>query len=334
MNFTRLGGFGLGPALLAALLGAGCDKNKSSGDMSTDSSDMASSPEEASVTSLPRIDSAAASAGAKVEGLAGDDDELAAAEVLDHYRYHHGGITSFIAMSLDTLGVSPDRQAPVQAIQYELDGRMAPLHAAERSLLSDLADGVSAGAVDSLKADADLAQIARAVGTVRSASGELINQLHAALSEVERAALVDKVQAHWQVWREANSANGRGPGNAGRESGRLERLARDLQLTPDQVQAIQAGLNAKPENAPGAGETKVASDVDARLATFSTAFVGASFDAKTLGEWEVNDSHVATIGATRMASLCRAAAPVLTPEQRTTFAARLREHRFELAVGK
>lgn len=334
MNVMRFTSKRVASALLAGLVMMGCEDNTKSNSPpgAGEASTAASSPEASSAASAGSDAYPAASATSSADTLADEDDTLAAEEVLDHYRYHHGGITNFIAMSLDTLGVSPERQDAVESIQYELDSRMAPLHDAERNLLEKLADGVSAGTVDAVKVDADLGQVARAVGTVRGASADLINRLHASLTLVERAALVDKVQAHWQVWRDANSE--RIPGAGSRESGRLARLTRELGLTPDQVARIQVGLEANAGSLSGPIEPKLASDVDARLSKFSNAFVSESFDAKTLGEWEVDDSHLAAAGMTRMAHLCRAAAPVLTPEQRTTFASHLREHRFQLAVGK
>ena len=44
---------------------------------------------------------------------AADDDAMAG--LLEHHRYHHhGGVTLFIAMSLDTLGVSPEQRVAVE----------------------------------------------------------------------------------------------------------------------------------------------------------------------------------------------------------------------------
>jgi Spy/CpxP family protein refolding chaperone len=118
------------------------------------------------------------------------------------------------------------------------------------------------------------------------------------------------------------------------EHGRLGKLTHELDLTPEQVEKIRAGLKPKAESSLGSTDSKLVSDVDARLAAFSTAFAGESFDAKTLSAWEPEDSHLVSAGMTRLVRFCEVITPILTPEQRTKFAASLREHRLEPVAGK
>ncbi len=80
---------------------------------------------------------------------------------------------------------------------------MAPAREAEKSLLLTLADGIAAGTMDKVKVDAAIATLTTAADAAHEASVDTLNQLHAILSPAERAALVDKVQAHWEVWRQA-----------------------------------------------------------------------------------------------------------------------------------
>jgi len=79
----------------------------------------------------------AASAGAS------DDDEVAAGLMEHHRHHHHGGVTLFIAMSLDTLGVSAEQQAAVEKIRTELHARMEAARIAEQSLVSSFIHGAS-----------------------------------------------------------------------------------------------------------------------------------------------------------------------------------------------
>jgi hypothetical protein len=54
-------------------------------------------------------------------------DDRAASDVTEHHRHHHhGGVTMFIAMSLDTLGTSPDQHALIEKIQANLFAKMEP----------------------------------------------------------------------------------------------------------------------------------------------------------------------------------------------------------------
>ncbi len=52
---------------------------------------------------------------------------------------------------------------------------------------------------------------------------------------------MDKVQAHWQVWREVNHAAEPGGNEAG---GWFADLTQELNLTPDQVEKTSAALES------------------------------------------------------------------------------------------
>src|ERR1700733_14519556 len=89
------------------------------------------------------------------------EDEEVTADLTDHHRHHHhGGVTMFIAMSLDSLGVSADRHAAIEKIQQGLAAQMEPARAAEQAVVTVLADGIAAGGIDHGKVDAALAQVA------------------------------------------------------------------------------------------------------------------------------------------------------------------------------
>ena len=59
----------------------------------------------------------------------------------------------FIAMSLDSLGVSSEQEAAIEKIQGELFAKMEPAHAAEENVLNVLADGIAVGKIDNAKVD-------------------------------------------------------------------------------------------------------------------------------------------------------------------------------------
>jgi Heavy-metal resistance len=245
------------------------------------------------------------------------DDEPTAG-LLEHHRYHHhGGVTLFVAMSLDTLGVSPEQRAAVERIRLDLHARMEPARAAEQELVAALADGVAAGTVDTARVDAALARVTATAGAVHDASAEALNELHSLLSAPERAALVDKVEAHWAVWRSANAEDTA----ASRAGDRLATLAADLELSASQVDKIRAGQGEQVKTAPLDSQ-----EIDAHLRAFGAAFEGEKFDAKTLTTANSANAHMVGWGAARMAHFVENVNPVLTPEQRTRFATMLREH--------
>jgi Spy/CpxP family protein refolding chaperone len=246
-----------------------------------------------------------------------DDD---AAGLTEHHRHHHhGGVTLFIAMSLDTLGVSPDQHAAVDKIRTDLHARMEPTRAAEQTLMTTLADGLAAGSIDTTKVDAAIAQLASAAAAVHEASADALNQLHEVLTPPQRGALVDKVEAHWSVWQKANADEA---GQTTPEDGHVATLATELGLRADQVDKIRAnlaeGIRAVPRLDP--------QEIAAHLRAFGDAFRSERFDARALATAKGADAHLVSWGSAYLAHFIEAAMPVLTAEQRTQLAQRLREH--------
>jgi Spy/CpxP family protein refolding chaperone len=246
-------------------------------------------------------------------------EDKAASGLMDYHRHHHhGGVTQFVAMGLDTLGEDDAKRPEIEKLQAELQAQMASTRAAEKDLLLTLAAGVAAGAVDKGAVDASLARLTAASESAHGASLDTLNKLHALLSPTERADLVDKVQAHWEVWRQVNHEEAPGGKQRG---GRIAELTEELSLTPDQVNKISASYPKALAGRPGRLDTKKGNNY---VGSFATAFAADSFDAKSLTS-RVNP-HLAGHGATRMALFYEIATPVLTPEQRTKLAADLREY--------
>jgi Spy/CpxP family protein refolding chaperone len=248
------------------------------------------------------------------------DDDDAAAGLMEHHRYHHhGGVMLFIAMSLDTLGVSSERRAAVEKIRTDLHARLEPARIAEQNLLVTLADGLNATSFDTTKVDAAVQEVSAAAATVHDASADALNELHAVLTPAERAALVDKVESHWAVWQKANADE---TGFAKSDDSHLSTLATDLNLTPEQTDKIRAGLGDAMKGVPRLDPQ----EISAHIRAFDDAFRGDKFDAKALTTANGANAHLAGWGAAHMAHFVEVIAPVLTPEQRTKLAQRLREH--------
>jgi Spy/CpxP family protein refolding chaperone len=185
-------------------------------------------------------------------------------------------------------------------------------------LLTTLADGVAAGNIDATRVDAAVAQVTAAAAAVHDASADALNELHGLLTPVERAALVDKVEAHWSVWQQANSD---GKAAAPADGGHLASLATELDLTQDQVDKIRAAF-AQPMATPPLDPQ----EITAHLRAFGDAFRAEKFDARTLATANNANAHLVGWGAAHMAHFVEAVSPVLTPDQRARFAANLREH--------
>jgi len=268
------------------------------------------------VTSVACAGAATSAPPAVVAGTVTDDDAMVS--VKEYHRYHHhGGVTLFIALSLDTLGVAPEQQAAVEKIRRDLHQKMEPARVSEQGLVATLADGLAAGSVDPTKVDTALQQVAAAASAVHEASADALDQLHAVLTPPERAALVDKVEAHWAVWRSANEHEGAADAAI---DGHLAALTADLGLTPDQVQKLRAGLGERMKPVAALDAQEVAGYVHA----FGDAFRGEVFDARKLTS--APDVRIAGWGAAHLAHFVEAAVLVLNSDQRAALAQHLREH--------
>jgi Spy/CpxP family protein refolding chaperone len=239
-------------------------------------------------------------------------DEAAVADVMEHHRHHHhGGALMFIAMSLDTLGLSPEERVRVEKIQADLLAKMQPAGAAQRELVAALAEGVASSSLDRGKIDEAVGRLEAATAGVHDAAVEELNQLHAALTPAERTALVQKVEAHWELWKRANHG----------ERAHLPSIGKQIGLTPEQMEKVRKEL--EPVHAAAPVPERPVGD---HLQQFSAAFVADNFDAKTLSHANEANRHMARWGAVRLARFCEAANPVLTPEQRAKLGELLREH--------
>jgi Spy/CpxP family protein refolding chaperone len=248
------------------------------------------------------------------------DDDDATAGLMEHHRnHHHGGVTLFVAMSLDTLGVPPEQQAALDKVKGELHDAMEPARTADQALAGSLADGLAAGSFDTAKVDAGIAQVTAAVSREHEAAADALNELHALLTPPQRAALVDKVESHWAVWQKVN-ADETGPGE--QAGTHLAVLATDLSLSTDQVAKIRASLGEGMKAVPRLDPQEVAAYVRA----FGDAFRSEKFDAKSFSTAGGANAHMVNWGAAHMAHFVETVSPLLTPDQRTTFAQMLREH--------
>jgi Spy/CpxP family protein refolding chaperone len=244
------------------------------------------------------------------------EDEASASDLKVHHRHHHGGFAMFALLSIGSLGVSPEQQAQVDQIQADLRTQMKPVHEAQAALLATLADGVAAGNIDAAKADAAAARVATAAGQLHAATADALNRLHAVLTPPQRAALGDKVEAHFQVWRQANTETT----PAEHAAGHMGHLTKELGLTPDQIEKARAQLGA------GAPRQFDPSAAEAHVKAFATAFAGETFDARSLATADRGNVSIATWGAERMAHFYEALNPVLGAEQRAKLAGILRDH--------
>ncbi len=225
-----------------------------------------------------------------------------------------------IAMSLRDLDLSGEQRTSVDKIRSDLVAKMEPARSAGKELANTLADGVASGSVNRSKAEAAINKLVAQMQTVHDASLAALDQLHAALTAPQRAALVDGVQAHWEKWKEAHGRDEQQ--DKQHRAGYLLALVRDLSLSQDQAEKIKAKFHDEMKATPQDHQHK---EVQDHLQAFATAFKSEKFSAKSLSKAKAANVHMARWGATRRERFLEAAVPVLTADQRTKLAAEIRD---------
>jgi len=312
---------------IAAVLGAAtgvvaCDDHPGSSSQAATSV----STTEASASTPPSASSAPRPDAAFADAMAAEDEQLAY-ELLGHHRHHHTGFAGFVFMAFETLGLGTDQEVQIRTIADQLNAKMRPLHVANALVENLLADGIASGNIDKGKVDAEVAKATQVGAEVHPAVGVALIAVHNLLRPEQRQALVDKVDANWALWKQAN-AREQEADNAN-PNGYLSHVAKDLPLTRQQVTKIMANLD-KDTYAKKAFDVTAA---DTHMTAFSTAFRADTFDATTLLPVDEN-TKVVSWGAERMVHFYEAMTSVLTSEQRTKVAEQLREHAREpLAEG-
>ncbi len=252
-------------------------------------------------------------------GASAAEDEATSGLVDHHRHHHHGGVTLFVAMSLDTMGVAPEQRVAVEKIRTALEAEMEPARIAEQKLITVLADDLEAGTFDTAMVDAAVAQVATVAAATHDASADAIDSLHDVLTPPQRVALVDKIEAHWVVWQEANAEDAP---QAKPAAGRLAAAAAELVLTTDQVDRVRASLV---EAMKGATPLDT-SEITTRLHVFGARFGEERFDGSAWTAARGTNARLASWGATHMARFVESLGPALRPDQRAAFARTLREH--------
>jgi hypothetical protein len=250
---------------------------------------------------------------------AGAADDAEAYGLREHHRYHQGGVGLFFAMGLETLGTSPDQGAEIERVRAKLLASMGPLHAAQRRLLATLADGLSSGTLNPSTVDAAVLGVSSAGPAVRDSLAASLDELHAVLTRSQRTAMADKVEAHWSVWR-AENVEGQGA-RPGTEQGHLSALTAELALSPAQQEKIRAALKSERTEGPPFDHQHAG----ARLHALAEAFRQQQFDARAI-ENSGPEPGMAAWGAAHLARVVEAMGPVLSAEQRSQLAEKLREH--------
>ncbi len=260
----------------------------------------------------------------------------AAAEPKHPHMGHHAGMAGPLIMSLESVELKPDQKPVVQGIESDLEKLGEKPHEAGRALAADLADGVAAGKLNHAKTDADVRAIAKAVQGIEPGIQDAANRLHKTLDPAQRKKLVETMRARGQemhaAWghgmhQHGMAGKGAGPGKGGAagraEGGPLGRLGEELALTPEQRDKLKTKLEAQYRAKEAAMKDQKAAAMK-HMTAVGDAFEKDQFDAKKVG-LASKAPDMAKMMANQHVAFVETVLGVLTPEQRSKFAAHIRE---------
>ena len=210
-----------------------------------------------------------------------------------HHGWHRAGMLG-AALQLDS--ITPEQRASIEQLVAQRQTARGPVRQADAQLLTTLAQQVEQAQIDPQGLAPSLTTEQSAAQAENVVDRDTLNQLHTILSPAQRGQLADRMEARDAKHERAHeSAEGR------------PRMARGLELTPEQRAQIRSNLRAAATTDSGARFSRSA---------LLEAFRGASFDANAF-------LTVRNPGA-RMERLAQAMVPVLSPSQRATWASHLR----------
>ena len=265
---------------------------------------------------------------------------------------HGHGMASLLIASLSSVELKPEQKSAVDGIEADLE-KLGEQHGESGKKLSeDVADGVAAGKIDHAKTDADIKAIVKAVEATQVGMQDAANRLHKELDPDQRKKLVETMREKGKEMREHGMGHG-GPGEHEHEHGQgaadhgpgpgpegheghegehghgmeghmMDKLADDLALTPEQREKIHTKLEAQMKAKEGTMKAKMA-ESEKHMKAVGDAFETDKFDAKKAGVG-AQAPDMAKGMATERVTFVETILAVLTPDQRTKFAAHVKEH--------
>jgi Spy/CpxP family protein refolding chaperone len=246
-------------------------------------------------------------------------DQAAAAEHAGHehgHRGHHGrGDLVRAALHLDSL--TPAQRQQIEALVQQEKANGAHVRTARGQLMEAVARGVDAGNVDPNAVKPQMQALESAIANAEPGKRASLEKLHAILTPAQRTELVSRIGHHFAGGPKAGDGGAPHPELKARLGRPLAGLGH-LNLTDAQKQQIEANMKSGGA-APDRSLWKSEMETHKRVIE---AFGADRFVMNELAPPE--DPRVIDAEVGRMVSFAKAAAPVLTPEQRVAASAKLR----------
>jgi Spy/CpxP family protein refolding chaperone len=223
----------------------------------------------------------------------------------------HGAV-KFFGDALGDVPLTASQRAAVEQLASDADARHAQTRAARADLMTTVAAQVEAGQIDRTALQPKLDALTAAMQASQPADRAAFEQLHAILTPDQRTAFVGAVQSR------VSARVGQAHGKHG-----LHPWAADLNLSDDQKAQIKAAMMQRFQAAGHEGR------FDGAGAKHDGEQVMQAFTQDRFVMNEVAPPHdvgrMVSKGSEHILGLAEVALPILTPQQRTLAAQKLRE---------
>jgi Spy/CpxP family protein refolding chaperone len=227
----------------------------------------------------------------------------------------HGPVR-LLADALGDVPLTPDQRTQIEQLAADAEARHAAARAAGKDLVFAIAVQVEGGSIDRAALQPKIAAVGSAIQAARPADRAALERLHAILSPDQRVAFADAVEARMHGAQ----------GGAAHEKGGhpLRQWAADLKLSDEQRSRIRAILAETFEKMPR-GERPRWGDGRGRGAKVFEAFKQDRFVMDEAAPAPADSDRRAAEMGGRFLDVAARILPVLTPEQRSIAARKLRE---------
>lgn len=271
-------------------------------------------------------------------------------------------MAGFFIASLKSIDIKPEQKAAVDGIESDMAKTGDQHRELGEKLATDIADGVAGGKIDHAKTDADIKALTKAIEASQASVQDAVNRLHKTLDPDQRKKFVETMREKGKEMREHGMGPGdhehgkEGPGDhehgkegpgghehgmmhgsgdgehgmhgpGGGEHGMAEHMAMlsdALGLTPEQKDKLHTKMEAQMKAKEATMKTKMAA-AEKQMMAIGDAFETDKFDAKKAGVGS-KAPEMAKEMATARITFVETVLAILTPEQKTKFAAHVREH--------
>jgi hypothetical protein len=237
----------------------------------------------------------------------------------------HGQV-KVLGEALAAVPLRADQRAEIEQLASDAETRHGAAKSARAALMTALADQMQRGSIDRVALQPRIDAAAAAFTQSRPADRAGMERLHALLDASQRGAFVDALEAKFEAQHESRTQE-RQAGH-----GMLKEWATDLSLSDAQQAQIKDQLHAMHAMKEGAeghhGAWKQGVHHGKQV---MEAFRGERFVLDEIAP-QADPQPKAGAMADRMISLAEVVLPILTPEQRSLAAAKLRARAEQMAA--